>query len=400
MENQIQCTNNIQKSPIAPIGLVAPPGGKALSKLINQHLVKYRMELIQEFPGYTSYSGFSRPNFEIECSCPRFASGEGKAILHESIRDYDVFIISDIENYGCKFKIYGIESPMSPDDHFQDIKRIISVIGDRAHRITVIMPYLYEGRQHQRKLRESLDCALALRELENLGVNNIVTFDAHDTRVQNAIPLIDFENLHATYQIIKALLQTEQDLIVDREHLMVVSPDEGAVERCLYYASNLGVDMSLFYKRRDTTRVVDGKNPIIDYILLESGEIKGKDILLVDDMLASGDSILLVANKLRQRQCGHIFVVVAFALFTEGLEKYHQAYQDGIISRVYATNLTYRTPELLNSPWFVDVDVSEFVAYFIDCLNRSESISALLDNSAKIAKLLKARKKNRNNHKA
>jgi ribose-phosphate pyrophosphokinase len=391
MENQFQYLNGLQKlqkSPVAPIGLIAPPGGKALATLINAHLVKRRKELIQETPEYASFPGFSRENFELACSCPHFASGEGKAILEQSIRGYDIFLITDVGNYGCTFKLYGVEHPMSPDEHFQELKRVVSVIGRMARRITVIMPYLYEGRQDRRQLRESLSCAIALQELENLGVSNVVTFDAHDTRVQNAVPLMGFDNLHTAYQIISALLQHEQDLKVDRDHMMVVSPDEGAVERCLYYVNTLGLDIGLFYKRRDTTRIVNGKNPIIDHEPIHCGHLEGKDILLVDDMLASGESILRVAQKLKARHCGRIFVAVAFAQFTEGLDSYHKAYEEGLISRVYATNLTYRTPELLTVPWFVDVDVSEFLAYFIDCLNRDESISALLDNSAKIAKLL------------
>jgi ribose-phosphate pyrophosphokinase len=344
--------------------------------------------MLEQMPKYAHYPGFSRDTFEIDCACPRFATGEGKALLNESIRGYDVFIMSDVGNYGCTFTMYGQEYPMSPDDHFQDIKRLLAAIGDLARRVTVIMPYLYEGRQHQRQLRESLDCALSLRELENLGVSNVVTFDAHDTRVQNAIPLTAFENLHATYQIIRAILQTEEHLIVDRDHMIVVSPDEGAVERCLFYANNLGLDLSLFYKRRDTTRVVNGKNPIVAHELLGGSDIAGKDILIVDDMLASGESMLQVAQKLKDRNCGRIFVAVAFALFSEGLDKFHRAYEEGLIHRVYATNLTYRTSELLDSPWFVDVDLSKFLAYFVDCLNRSESISALLDNTQKIAALL------------
>lgn len=388
MEQQPCIGNTLLKTPVAPIGLIAPPSGKELTRLINAHLVQRRQELLQQVPEYTAYPGFSRENFELACSCPRFASGEGKAIMDETVRGYDLFIIADVGNYGCRFKIYGTEVPMSPDDHFQDIKRVIAVVGDRAHRITVIMPYLYEGRQHQRKLRESLDCAFALRELEMLGVSNIVTFDAHDTRVQNAIPLMGFENLHTTYQIIKALLNTETDLIVDKHHLLVVSPDEGAVERCLYYANSLEVDMTLFYKRRDTSQIVNGKNPIIDHELLGGSEVEGKDIIIVDDMLASGESILKVAYKLKARNCGRIFVAVAFALFSEGLERYQQAYDEGLIQRVYATNVTYRRPELLAVPWFVDVDLSKFLAHFVDCLNRSESISALLDNSVKITCLL------------
>jgi ribose-phosphate pyrophosphokinase len=389
MKYHIQNVNGLQKSPMAPIALVAPPGGQDLLKLANKYLVKRRRELLQEIPEYGAYPGFSRENFELECSCPRFASGEGKALLHQSVRGYDVFLITDVGNYGCTFKLYGMERPMSPDEHFQDIKRVMSVVGDRARRITVIMPYLYEGRQDRRRLRESLDCALALQELQQLGVNNIVTFDAHDTRVQNSIPLTGFDNLHTTYQIIKALIRNEPDLVIDRDHMMVASPDEGAVERCLYYVNHLGIDLSLFYKRRDTDRIVDGKNPIIDHEPINCDDLAGRDILLVDDMLASGESILKVAQKLKDRNCGRIFVAVAFALFTEGLDKFHRAAEEGLLRRVYATNLTYRTPELLAAPWFIDVDVSKFLAYFIDCLNRDESISALLDNSAKIEELLK-----------
>ncbi len=388
MEEQIVIQNGLQKTPVAPIGLIAPPSGKAMTALINRHLVIQRRFMLEQIPTYAHSPGFSRDTFEIAASCPRFASGEGKAILGESIRGYDLFVVADVGNYGSTFQIYGQECPMSPDDHFQDIKRLVAAIGDLARRITVIMPYLYEGRQHQRKVRESLDCALALRELENLGVSNVVTFDAHDTRVQNAIPLTAFENLHATYQIIRAILQTEEHLIVDREHMVVVSPDSGAVERCLYYANNLGLDLSLFYKRRDTTRVVNGKNPIVAHELLGGSDIAGKDVLIVDDVMSSGESMLQVAQKLKDRNCGRIFVAVAFALFSEGLDTYHRAYEDGIIQRVYATNLTYRTPELLAAPWFVDVDLSNFLAYFVDCLNRSESISALLDNTSKITALL------------
>lgn len=388
MDEQTLLQYGVQKRPVAPIGLVAPPGGKTMTAQVNTHLVTQRRYMLEHIPKYAGYPGFSRDTFEIDCACPRFATGEGKAILHESVRGYDLFLLADVGNYGSTYTIYGQECPMSPDEHFQDIKRLLAAIGDLSRRVTVIMPYLYEGRQHQRKVRESLDCALALRELENLGVSNVVTFDAHDTRVQNAIPLTAFENLHATYQIIREILQTEKNLIVDREHMVVVSPDSGAVERCLYYANSLGLDLSLFYKRRDTTRLVAGKNPIVAHELLGGSDIAGKDILIVDDMMASGESMLQVAHKLKERGCGRILVAVAFALFSEGLDKYHRAYEDGIIQRVYATNLTYRTPELLASPWFVDVDLSHFVAYFIDRLNRSESISALLDNNAKITALL------------
>lgn len=385
-----QSDTGVLQNPVAPIALIAPPSGKELMRMIDGHLAQRRGLLSKESPHYGIYPGFSRKSFEIESTCPRFANGEGKAVLNASIRGYDVFVIADVGNYGCKFKIYGNECCMSPDDHFQDIKRMCSVVNDKARRLTVITPYLYEGRQHQRKLRESLDCALALHELENLGVNNLVTFDAHDTRVQNAFTRASFENLHATYQIIKALLEHEDNLIIDREHMLVVSPDEGAIDRCLYYAYNLGLDLDFFYKRRDTTRVIDGKNPIIKHEIVAGHSIKGKDILIVDDMIGSGESVLHVATELKNRECGRVFIAVAFALFTEGLQKYHEAYDRNIINRVYASNLSYRPPELKDADWFVDVDVTEFIAYLIDCMNRNQSISALLDNSKKISDLLQA----------
>ncbi len=380
--------NKFKGIPVAPIALVAPPGGEKLAKLINKHLVTRRRRL-KRVPQYASYPGFSRDSFIIPCSCPRFANGEGKATLHESIRRYDVFIITDIGNHGCTFKMHGFNCPMSPDDHFQDIKRIVAAIGGRARRINVIMPMLYQSRQHKRQGRESLDCAVALRELEYLGLENLVTFDAHNSHVQNAIPLRGFENLHASYQIIKALLKTEKGLVVDKAHMIIVSPDEGAVDRCLYYANSLSLDMGMFYKRRDTTRIVNGKNPIIKHEFL-GADVKGKDILIIDDLLASGQSILKVASELKRRNANQIYVAATFALLDdEGIKKYNIAHKKGIITRLYSTNLTYSDKKLKKAPWFVEVDVSEFIAYFIDCLNRNESISALLDTSSKIAKFLK-----------
>jgi len=381
--------------PVAPIGIIAPPGGKKLAELINKHLVIRRRRL-KRMKEYVNYPGFSRNSFLIPCDCPRFANGEGKAVLHESTRRYDIFIITDIGNYGCTYLMRGIQSPMSPDDHFQDIKRIVAAIGGRARRINVIMPMLYESRQHKRYGRESLDCAVALRELEYLGVENIVTFDAHNSHVMNAIPLRGFENLHASYQIIKTLLKKEKTLTVNKSSMLVVSPDEGAVDRCLYYANSLGLELGMFYKRRDTTKVVDGKNPIIAHEFL-GADVEGKDILIVDDLLASGQSILKVAKELKRRGANRIYVAVTFALLDDnGVKNYTAAYKKGIITRLYSTNLTYINENLRSASWFVEVDVSEFIAYFIDCVNRNESISALLDTSSKIAKLLKKRRKNKN----
>ncbi|MEO0206857.1 MAG: ribose-phosphate pyrophosphokinase [candidate division WOR-3 bacterium] len=367
------------KKPLIPIALIAPPGGNELAQRVDRELVKRR------------YNGKKENTFIIPCECPRFANGEAKAVLRESIRGYDVFIIADIGNWGCRFTIQGIQSPMSPDDHFQDIKRVVSAIGGRASRINVIMPLLYQSRQHKRTARESLDCALALQELQNLGVKNLITFDAHNSHVMNAVPLMGFENLHASYQIVRALLENEKDIVVHKEKLMVVSPDEGAVDRCLYYANSLGVELGLFYKRRDTTRIVGGKNPIVKHEFL-GASLAGKDILIVDDMLASGQSMLMSASELKKHGAKNIYVIVTFALLTdEGIKRFGSAYKQNLIKRVYATNLTYRNPKLRKSPWFKEVDISEFIAYFIDRFNRNESISTLLDTSSKISKFLKKR---------
>ncbi|MCX7995189.1 MAG: ribose-phosphate pyrophosphokinase [candidate division WOR-3 bacterium] len=367
------------KKPLIPIALIAPPGGKELAQLVDRELVKRR------------YNKSGEKSFIIPCECPRFANGEAKAVLYQSIRGCDVYIINDIGNYGCRFTIQGIETPMSPDDHFQDIKRVVAAIGGRANRVNVIMPLLYQSRQHKRTARESLDCALALQELQNLGVKNIITFDAHNSHVQNAVPLMGFENLHASYQIIRSLLENEKDIIVDKGHLTVVSPDEGAVDRCLYYANSLGIELGLFYKRRDTTKIVDGKNPIIKHEFL-GANLTGKDVLIVDDMLASGQSMLMAARELKRLGAKDIYVVVTFALLADdGIRRFEEAYKCNIIKRVYATNLTYRHPKLKDAEWFREVDISEFIAYFIDQFNREESISALLDTSSKIHKFLKRR---------
>ncbi len=367
----------IEKNSLTPIAIIAPPGGRELAQLVDKELVKRR------------YPKNKEKSFIIQCECPRFANGEAKAVILQSIRGYDVYVITDIGNYGCRFTIQGMESPMSPDDHFQDIKRIVAAIGGRAYRINVIMPLLYQSRQHKRTARESLDCAVALQELQNLGVKNLFTFDAHNSHVQNAVPLMGFENLHASYQIVRSLLENEKGIIVDKNKLMVVSPDEGAVDRCLYYANSLGVELGLFYKRRDTTKIVDGKNPIVKHEFL-GASVAGKNIMIVDDMLASGQSMLMSAEELKKYGANDIYVIVTFALLTdEGVKRFEKAYDEKLIKRVYATNLTYRNPNLKNAKWFREVDVSEFIAYFIDRFNRDESISALLDTSNKIHKFLK-----------
>ncbi len=310
-------------------------------------------------------------------------------MIHDSVRGYDIYIISDIGNYGCRFSMHGMNCAMSPDDHFQDIKRVVSAISGTARRVNVIMPMLYQSRQHKRKYRESLDCALALRELEHLDVQNVITFDAHNSHVRNAIPLKGFENLHASYQIIKAWLELEPKLKIDRRSMLVVSPDEGAFDRSLYYANSLGLELGMFYKRRDTSRIVNGKNPIIAHEFM-GADITNKNIIIADDLLASGESMLKAAAELKKRGAKDIYIFVTFALLDEdGCGKYGKAFRQGIIKRLYATNLTYCHPRLDSAPWFVKVDVSDFVAYFIDCMNRNESVTALLDSSDKIAKIMK-----------
>jgi len=374
--------------PVAPLGIIALPGSQTIAAAINRRLIQQRRKFVESNPDHAAVHGLLRDSFIISADCPRFETGEGKAVIRETVRGYDVYIIADVGNYHCTFTMYGMECPMSPDDHFQDIKRVIAAIGGRARRITVIMPLLYEGRQHRRQSRESLDCAVALQELERLGVDNIFTFDAHDPRVQNAIPLTGFNNLLPTYQIIRSIVEKERDLEISRGKMLVVSPDEGAMSRSIYYASILGLDVSMFYKRRDYTRIVNGKNPIIQHEYLGE-DVEGKDVLIVDDLLSSGESTLDIAQELKRRKARRIYIAVTFALFVEGIDRFRQAYGDGVIQRVYGTNLTYQRDEVLNEPWYVSVDMSEFIAYLIDLLNHDRSISALFDPSTKIGKFLK-----------
>ncbi len=326
-------------------------------------------------------------SFLLPIKSSRFGTGEAKATLLHSVRTYDVYIIVDCFNYGVTYKMYGKEVMMSPDDHFQDLKRVISAIGGKAKRITVIMPMLYEGRQHKRQARESLDCALALQELCNMGVTNFITFDAHDPRVQNAIPFNSFENIMPTYQMIKACLKYDKDIILNKDNTMIVSPDEGAMSRCMYYSSVLGMELGMFYKRRDYSTVVDGKNPIIAHEFLGSS-LDGKNVIVVDDMIASGDSMIDVSRELKARKAGKVFVFASFGLFTEGFERFDKAYADGFVDGVFTTNLIYSKPELLERPWYHQVDMSKFVALIINELNAEHSISDLLDPTVRINNIL------------
>ena len=330
----------------------------------------------------------------VESACPRFGSGEAKGTIHQSLRGNDVYIISDVFNHGVTYNMYGKTVPMSPDDHFQDIKRVIGAIGGKARRISVIMPMLYEGRQHKRSGRESLDCALALQELVNMGVTNLITFDAHDPRVQNAIPLSGFENVRSSYQMIKAMLKTYSDIEINPDSLMIISPDEGGMGKCMYYSSVMGIDLGMFYKRRDYSIIVNGKNPIVAHEYL-GRDVAGKDVVIVDDMISSGDSVIDVAKQLKDKGANRIFVFATFGLFCNGFENLDKAYEDGVITKIFTTNLVYRMPELLKREWYQEVNMCKYVAYIIDTLNHDRTISTLLDQSKKIHNLLDKYNKNK-----
>lgn len=378
---------SINSIPIGPLGIIGMPGCEDLTDKIDKYLVKWRKTQAQEHAETIAFYGYQRDTYKIDISVPRFGSGEGKGVINETVRGYDIYIIADVFNYSCTFKMYGQTVPKSPDDHFADLKRVIHALSSKPKRVSVIMPMLYEGRQHKRSSRESLDCAMALQELVSLGVDNIITFDAHDQRVQNSIPDESFENVMPTYQMIKALVNNVNDLSIDKDHLMIISPDEGAMQRCIYFATQLGVNLGMFYKRRDYTRIVNGRNPIVEHQYL-GDSVNGKDIIIVDDMISSGESMLEVASKLKNLGCNRIFVCTTFGLFCNGLDVFDKAYNDGIIYRVFTTNGVYQTPELLKREWYVSVELSKYTAYFIDTLNHDMSVSLLLDSSEKIKNLL------------
>ena len=373
-------------APVGPIALVPLKGSVEFTDKVNWYLNKRRSEY-QEQEFISKYPGFYRQDYRIAVENTRFSSGEGKAVIQSSVRGHDLFIISDVTNFSCTYKMFGQENHMSPDDHYQDLKRVILACSGKARRINVIMPFLYEGRQHKRNSRESLDCAFALEEIYNLGVENIITFDAHDERVANAIPTSGFESLSATYQIIKEMYRSIPDLHFTEDKFMVISPDEGGISRAMYFAYMLGVPLGTFYKRRDYTRVVNGRNPIVAHEFL-GDSVEGLDILIVDDMISSGDSMLDIAREMKQRGARNIYCAVTFGLFTEGVEHFDRAYEEGIISKVFATNLIYRRPELLAAPWFADVNMSKFVALLIDAINHDSSLSNLIKPTDKIKKLL------------
>ena len=365
------------QSSAAPIGIIAMNSVTELGDKINRYLVDWSKK-----------AGYETESFLIESECPRFSSGDGKGLIKSTVRGMDLFIIVDVGNYSIKYDYFGNQNCMSPDDHYQDLKRIIQAAGGKAHRINVIMPILYGGRQHRRNYRESLDCACALQELEAMGVSNIVAFDAHDPRVQNAVPLMGFDNVMPTYQVLKTMLREIKGVSYTKDKFMVVSPDEGALNRNMYYASVLGVEMGMFYKRRDYSTIINGRNPIVAHEYI-GNSVEGKDIFVADDIISSGESMLDLAYALKEKKAGRIFTYATYAIFTNGLEKFDKAYKEGVIDGVFGTNLTYRTPELLSREWFHEVDVSKYIAYFIEAINHEVSISKIIDPHEKIEGLLK-----------
>ena len=374
--------------PIAPIKIATLEGCKDFATKVNEHLVEYRHTNPTQDLQNIHYRGYSEDSYMVDSICPRFGTEEGKGMINASVRGSDLYIFADVTNYSLTYKLFGQENHMSPDNHFQDLKRIISATDGKAKRLNVIMPFLYEGRQHKRSGRESLDCALALQELADLGVSNIITFDAHDPRVQNAIPLIGFDTFMPTYQFLKAIIDTTPDFRIDSDHLMIISPDEGAMGRAVYFSTILGVDMGMFYKRRDYSVIVNGKNPIVAHEFLGSS-VEGKDVVIVDDMISSGESMLDVAKQLKDRKARRVFVCTTFGLFTDGFEKFDEFYEKEYIYKVITTNLNYRDPELLTKPYYVEADMTKFTASIMDSLNHDISIEPIISPTGKIQKLLK-----------
>ena len=377
----------IETIPGGPLGLIPLKSCTDLGNKVDRYLVDWRRERESEHKSTIAFTGYQRDSYIINAATPRFGSGEGKGIVEESVRGDDLYIMVDVCNYSLTYSLFGMTNHMSPDDHFQDLKRIIAAAAGKARRINVIMPFLYESRQHKRSRRESLDCALGLKELVNMGVENIITFDAHDPRVQNAIHLKGFETVQPIYQFLKHLLKNEPDLKIDSDHMMVISPDEGGTGRAIYFANMLGLDMGMFYKRRDYTRIENGRNPIVAHEFLGSS-VEGKDVLIIDDMISSGESMQDVAKELKRRKARKVFICSTFGLFTNGLAKFDEYYENGFIDRILTTNLVYQTPDLLQRPYYINVDMSKYIALIIDNLTHDASLSELLTPTSRINRLL------------
>ena len=382
----------LETMPDGALGLIPLKSCEELGARVDQYLVGWREKREHAHKNEAAFKGYHRDSYIISTSVPRFGTGEAKGVINESVRGYDLYLMVDVTNYSLTYSVSGHENHMSPDDHYADLKRIIAAVGGKARRITAIIPFLYESRQHKRTARESLDCALALQELTAMGVDNIITFDAHDPRVQNAIPLKGFETVQPAYQFIKGILKNCDDLKLDNDHLMIISPDEGGTNRAVYLANVLGVDMGMFYKRRDYSKIVEGRNPIVAHEFLGTS-VEGKDVIIIDDMISSGESMIDVATELKKRKANRIFVVATFGLFTNGLDRFDKAVEDGTIYKVVTTNLTYQTPELLSRPYYINCDMSKYIAYIIDTLNHDSSISDLLNPYDRIQKLVSKYKK-------
>lgn len=381
-------SNYYESFPVGRLAILPLSSCRDLGDKVNRYLVSWRKERDHRLEEQYSINDYLRDSYLIEATNPRFGSGEAKGLINESVRGDDIFILVDVCNNDLTYRMYGTDNHMSPDDHFQDLKRIIAAVGGKARRINVIMPFLYESRQHKREGRESLDCALALQELVAMGVENIITFDAHDPRVQNAIPLHGFETVQVSYQFIKNILRNAPDLQIDSDHLMVISPDEGGMKRAIYIANNMGIDMGMFYKRRDYSTIVDGRNPIVAHEFL-GADVGGKDMIIIDDMISSGDSAIEVARLLKERNARNIYICSTFGLFTNGLDKFDAAYKEGLFTKILTTNLIYQTPQLLQKEWYINCDLSKYIALIVDTLNHDSSISGLLNPVERIQKVLK-----------
>ena len=377
----------LHNAPFGQLGLIPVSGCEKMGREIDYYLKQWRTERQHEHEDSPAFAGYQRPTYIIDSKVPRFGTGEGKGVLYQSVRGMDLYILVDVVNYSETYRMFSFDNHMSPDDHFQNLKRVIAAVGGKARRITVIMPYLYESIQSKRTTRESLDCALALQELVRMGVDNILTFDAHDPRVQNAIPLNGFDTVQPAYQFIKGLLNAYKDLQIDSDHMLIISPDEGGMKRAVYFANVMGLDMGMFYKRRDYTKLVNGTNPIVAFEFLGSS-VKNKDMVIIDDILSTGDSALEVAQALKKRGARRVFFFATFGLFTRGLEKFDDAYKNGTIDKVFTTNLTYQPKELLEKPWHYSCDMSKYIAYLIDTLNHDSSISGLIDPAERIFNIL------------
>ena len=386
---------NLETIPVGPLGIIALDSFKDQAAKVDEFIAGWRSNRTGTYTHTIAFSGYQKDSYLIDAKTPRFGSGEAKGIINETVRGKDLYILVDVGNYSMTYSLCGHENRMSPDDHYQDLKRVIAAVGGKARRINVIMPFLYESRQHKRSRRESLDCALALQELTKMGVENIITFDAHDPRVQNAIPLKGFETVQPGYQFIKGLLREVKELQIDAKHMMVISPDEGGTGRAIYLANVLGLDMGMFYKRRDYAHIVNGRNPIVAHEFLGSS-VEGMDVIIIDDMISSGESVLEVAKELKARKAKRVFAAATFGLFTNGLSKFDEAYEQGLIDKILTTNLTYQTPELLSKPYYINCDMSKYIALIIDTLNHDATMSELLDPVKRIHKVINAYKEEQN----